>query len=106
MTNIPESMQPEEWPNHRSLTAAPQRGDSMTFHQWLNRPVYKVQCYTFRRAKKLCGIDPNSNLATKGASVFNTFRAYPQYRDEYAKVLRSMVALSIRMDRLQKRKGA
>jgi len=75
----------------------------MTFEQWLNRPVYKVQCIAFRKAKELCGIDPNSNLATRGASVFDTFAALPGHRDKYAQVLRDMVALSLKMDRLQKR---
>ena len=77
-----------------------------TFEAWQNRPVYKVQCYTFRKAKELCGIDPDSNLATRGASVFDTFRALPQYRDSYAKTLRGMVALSIRMERLRERGAA
>lgn len=78
----------------------------MTFDQWLNRPVYKAQCATFRRAKELCGIDPDCNLATRGLGVFGTFRALPPYRDEYAKALRGMVALSIRMDRLKRKIAA
>lgn len=78
----------------------------MTFDQWLNRPVYKVQCYTFSRALKLIGMESPANgggIATKGPHILDTFRAFPPYRDESAKVLRSMVALSVRMDRLAKR---
>ena len=80
----------------------------MTFDQWLNRPVYKAQCYTFARALKLIGIEQpakDGGIATRGPHILDTFRAFPQYRDEYAKTLRGMVALSIRMERLQRRIG-
>lgn len=73
------------------------------FENWLNRPVYKVQVKAFRRAKELLGIDPNCNLATRGDSVLVTFAALPGHRDQYGQVLRNMVALSLRMDRLNRR---
>lgn len=78
------------------------------FDAWQDRPVYKVQCYTFGRALKLIGMESPANgggIATKGPHILNTFRALPPYRDESAKVLRGMVALSVRMERLQRRVG-
>jgi len=75
----------------------------MTFDQWLNRPVYKAQVIAFRRAKELCGIDPNANLAAHGGHPLCTFNALPGHRDPYAKALRDMVALSLKMDRLRRR---
>jgi len=77
----------------------------MTFDQWKNRPVYKAQCVGFRRAKELCKIDPDANFATHGGHILSTFRALPGYRDKYAQALRDLVALSLKMDRLNKRLG-
>lgn len=65
--------------------------------------VYRAQCKTWERAMKLCGIAGSGPLATCGNHPLATFRAKPQYRDAYAKTLRGMVALSIRMDRFQNR---
>lgn len=70
--------------------------------------VYNVHCRTFERALKLCGVAYSKHeggIATRGLPLWSTFRAFPQYRDEFAKVLRSMVALSIRIERLHRRVG-
>lgn len=67
--------------------------------------VYKVQCVTWSRALELCKIkvEPGRGLATPGNHALATFRALPKYRDDFAKVLRGMVALSIKMDRFNQR---
>lgn len=78
----------------------------MTFDQWMTRPVYKAQVAAFRRAKELCGIDPSANFITKGAShVLCGFHALPGQRNQYSQALRNMVALSLRMDRFNARRG-
>lgn len=62
----------------------------MNFEEWLNRPVYVVQCRTWKIAASL-------NLCSLG------IRAIPGQRDQFAQLARDMVALSVRMDRLKKR---
>lgn len=64
-----------------------------TFEQWLNRGVYVAQCRTWKRANELC---------KDSAHLFH-FHAKREYRDGYCKILRDMVALSIKMERFQKR---
>lgn len=74
----------------------------------IKSPVYKAQCVTWRRACKLAGIEypkQGEGLALRGVHPLCTFRAFPKYRDQYAKTLRDMVALSIKMDRLRARQA-
>lgn len=61
-----------------------------TFEQWKQRPVYKVQCYTSRIAAAL-GLTPNIG-----------YRAIPGHRDAYAQTARDFIALSVRIDRMNK----
>lgn len=78
----------------------------MTYEEWKNRPVYKAQCVTWRRACELTRIPYPENeegLALPGVHPICTFRALPGYRDAFAKALRDMVALSIKMDRFAAR---
>ncbi len=69
------------------------------------RPVYNAQSHTWAVALKLLKIDlpDGRGLATRGNHVLHTFRAFPKYRDQYAKAFRGMVALSVKMERLEKR---
>lgn len=81
----------------------------MTFDEYQKRPVYVVQCKTFKRALELLKVNcPNGSLATTGAltDLLLAFRVFPKYRNQYAKALRDMVALSIRMERMQRRIAA
>ena len=76
------------------------------FEKWMNRPVYKAQCATFKRCLELLKMpapEDGRGLATKGNHLINDFRVLPKYRTPEAKILRDMVALSIKMDRLNKR---
>ena len=61
----------------------------MTFDQYLNRPVYLVQCKTWDKAREM-------NLCVVG------FRALPGKRDKYAQLARDLVAMSIKLDRAEK----
>ncbi len=74
----------------------------MNFQQWLNRPVYKAQCRSFKLAQQALGMPelaPAQGLATSGNHVLATFRAYPQYRSPEAIALRLQVADMIRQSR-------
>lgn len=78
----------------------------MTLDEYQKRPVYVVQCKTFKRALELLKVEcPNGSLATSGAltDILLAFRVLPKYRNQYGKALRDMVALSVRMDRLKRR---
>lgn len=80
--------------------------DGPTFEQWMRRPVYVVQCRTFARMLDLIGYAkpaPDRGIATKGAPVWVTFRALPGHRDQYGQILRDMVAVSFRTERLNAR---
>lgn len=61
----------------------------MTFDEYLKRPVYVVQSKTWARAAEM-------NLCMVG------FRALPGKRDEYAQLVRDLVAMSIKLDRSEK----
>lgn len=81
----------------------------MTFDEYQNRPVYVVQCKTFKRALELLKVEcPNGSLATSGAltDLLLAFRVLPKYRNQYGKTLRDMVALSMRMERMKQRIAA
>lgn len=81
----------------------------MTFEQWQQRPVYVTQVRTFKRALELLKIEvpaEGRGLATRPPHVLDTFRALPGHRDQYGQALRDMVAVSIRMDRFNKRHPA
>ena len=74
----------------------------MTFDQWLNRPVYKIQSHTFKLAQQALGmpqLKPSQGVATRGDHVLATFRAFPQYRTPEAKALRQRVAAMVRLER-------
>lgn len=70
----------------------------MTFDEWLNRPVYKVQCFTFKLAKELLGL-PKGDFVTTGNHPIVNFRAAPAYRDAKALHLRKTVADIVRQKR-------
>ena len=74
--------------SHQS--SGPQAGQHMTFEQWLRRPVYLVQCATWRKAKEL-------GLCRIGV------RALPGYRDEAAQAARDAIAQAMRADRARSR---
>lgn len=65
----------------------PRYSDSaLSFEQWMRRPVYVVQCKTWRMAKALgvCCI---------------LFRALPGHRDDEARHARGIVAMMMRRER-------
>lgn len=59
---------------------------SMTFEQWLKRPVYVAQCKTWK-------------LANEMGVACHTFRCVPAYRDERSLRARMSVAQVIRRQR-------
>lgn len=70
----------------------------MTFDEWQNRPVYKVQCFTFGLAKQLLGL-PKGDVVTTGNHPIVNFRASPAYRDASALRLRKAVSDIVRQQR-------
>lgn len=64
-------------------------------------PVYRAQCRSWYRALELCRISPmgGDGVATSGAHVLATFRAFPQYRTPQAQALRLAVANLLRAER-------
>jgi hypothetical protein len=73
------------------------------FQEWLNRPVYKTQCFTTKLAHAICGLNlgPNEGLATSldTRDPLFTFHALPPYRTPEAKALRKQIADQIRAAR-------
>jgi hypothetical protein len=69
--------------------------------------VYRAQCKAWARALELCGIErePGQGIVTRGDHVLSTFHALPGHRSLEAKVLRKIVALSLRMGRWRQRYG-
>lgn len=66
------------------------RPTGLTFAQSQRRPVYAVQCKTWRKAAEL-------NLCSLG------IRTMPGKRNKFAQAARDMLALGVRMDRAQRR---
>lgn len=62
----------------------------MSFEEWMRRPVYVAQCYTWALAARL------------GLSC-HRFRALPGYRNEEASQARRLVAEYIRLERARRR---
>lgn len=62
----------------------------MTFEEWMKRPVYVAQCYTWALAAKL-----QLNCVR--------FRALPGYRDDEARQARRLVAEAVRYQRACRR---
>ncbi len=60
-----------------------------SFHVWMNRPIKRVQVYTWRMACDLFN-----------AEAVRTFRMLPAYRDDAAKVARREIALIIKRKRV------
>lgn len=58
----------------------------LSFEQWLRRPVYVVQCVTYRMA---------CDMGYVGVG----FRTMPGYRDEVSLAVRSLVARAVWADR-------
>ncbi len=80
------------------------------FDRWMNRPVYKVQCRTFKKALELLNMkvpefSAGQGLATRGHHLINEFRVLPAYRTPEGRLLRDMVALAVKMDRFNARHG-
>ena len=78
----------------------------MTFEEWLNRPVYRVQVTTARELARLIGLDPNAAIATRGDHPLLHFRLLPQHRTPQALALRQMVADRMRALRREKGRAA
>ena len=73
----------------------------MTFDQWLNRPVYKVQVHTFNILRQILSL-PAGNLATFGEHPLLHFRVLPAHRSAYSLALRKRVADQVRESRRNK----
>jgi hypothetical protein len=69
----------------------------MTFNEWINRPVYRVQITTTREMLRLVGLDPLAAHATKGDSPLIHFRAVPAHRTACSLALRKLVADRMRL---------
>ena len=66
----------------------------MTFEQWINRPVYKAQCFTASILRDLYGL-PNGDIATRGDDTghpLNYFRVVHAYRCAKSREIRKRVA--------------
>lgn len=59
-----------------------------SFQNWMNRPIKRVQVYTWQIACNLFNREPLAN-----------FRCLPKYRDEKAKIARKEVAQMIKFKR-------
>jgi hypothetical protein len=67
----------------------------LNFNEWLNRPVYKSQVYTFNVLRELLSL-PAGNLATTPDHPIMYFRIFPPYRNGYSKNIRKQVADKVR----------
>ena len=78
------------------------RRNIMTFDQWQRRPVYVVQCRTFKVLLDLLNIPHTTHergIATQGDHPITYFRRLPGQRCEYSKALRKQVADAVRKQR-------
>lgn len=70
----------------------------MGFEAWRQRPVYRVQCVTFRIAQMLCGValQPGKGRAScfddPRSAGLDYFRCLSAYRTPQANALRKQVA--------------
>lgn len=64
----------------------------MTFNEWINRPVYRVQVTTFKQLLCLFNLDVDKPLATPGNHPIAEFRVLPKYRTVQSLKLRKLVA--------------
>ena len=78
----------------------------MTFEEWLNRPVYRVQVTTARELSRLLGLDPLAAHATRGDHPMLHFRLLPPHRTPQALALRKLVADRMRALRREKGRAA
>jgi hypothetical protein len=78
----------------------------MTFEEWLNRPVYRVQVTTARELSSLLGLDPLAAHATTGDSPLMHFRVLPAHRTARSLALRKLVADRMRALRREHGRGA
>ena len=73
----------------------------VSFEDWKHRPVYKVQCFTYKAAAELCGLALSAGsgcrcLSDQGANALQGFRKLAAYRDNEANALRTRVAHHIK----------
>ena len=78
----------------------------MTFEEWLNRPVYRVQVTTARELSRLVGLDPLAAHATIGDSPLLHFRVLPAHRTARSLAIRKLVADRMRVLRREHGRGA
>lgn len=73
-----------------------------TFEQWINRPVYKVQCRTFKVLLDILNIPHivgDRGIATSVDHPIAHFRVFPKYRGAFSVSLRNKVAEAVRAQR-------
>ena len=73
----------------------------LSFEQWKHRPVFKVQCQTYKIAASLSGLTQSvgcgsRTLSGPNASALQGFRMLAPYRDQEANALRLRVARHIK----------
>lgn len=78
----------------------------MTFEEWLNRPVNRVQVATARELLRLLGLDPLAAHAVRGDHPLLHFRLLPPHRTPQSLALRKLVADRMRALRRDKGRAA
>jgi len=78
----------------------------MTFEEWINRPVYRVQVTTARELLRMLKMDPLAAHATTGDHPIAHFRLVPRRRTPQSLALRKLVADRMRALRRQYGRGA
>lgn len=84
-------MMPAQFPYYQSPAVAAH----LTFEQWLNRPVYKVQVYTAQLCNSLMGL-PAGALATPVDHPIMLLRLRPGHRPPASLALRKQIADQVR----------
>lgn len=78
----------------------------MTFEEWINRPVYRVQVTTARELLRMIKMDPLAAHATASDHPIAHFRLLPPHRTPQSLALRKLVADRMRALRREHGRGA
>ena len=88
---------------NRCLGRVAQSALGIGFEQWKQRPVFKVQCLTYKAAAELCGLKSigclPQGLTGPYAQALQGFRMLKPYRCSEANALRLRVARHIKAQR-------
>lgn len=78
----------------------------MTFEEWINRPVYRVQVTTARQLRYMLNVDVMAALATSPDHPLALLRVRPAYRCARSRAIRKAVADRMRALRRDHGRGA